>query len=189
MKTVSLLFAGLVTATVALGQNSTRKPANLHLHVETEINATAEQVWEILAHRFGEISEWSHVVDASRPLKWGDYPTEYIAHPDAPVPARETTSALATLVEVLIYYNEAKREFIFDGVGLPGIITYSQNHTQVAEVGPGISRVSFDIALHFKGPFAILSPLMKKRMSKTMAGVLEDLKVYAEAEEQIVAKQ
>ncbi|MCP4608973.1 MAG: hypothetical protein GY845_09700 [Planctomycetes bacterium] len=41
----------------------------MELQITQEINAPAEKVWEILAHQFAEISEWSPRIESSRVIE------------------------------------------------------------------------------------------------------------------------
>ena len=66
----------------------------MELRIETEINAPADEVWEILAHQSDDVADWTATVSESRAVDAGKY-DEIKAASTAPVPARETTSSFA----------------------------------------------------------------------------------------------
>jgi len=65
-----------------------------------------------------------------------------------------------------VEYDEDAKRFTFRAAGLPRIITLSQNTTTVVPTGEGTCRVVFQIHMELLAPFAILSPLLKKRLAK-----------------------
>ncbi|MCP4424963.1 MAG: SRPBCC family protein [Chloroflexi bacterium] len=151
----------------------------MELHIETEINAPAEKVWEILAHQFGDMADWTTTLSESRVVDASKYP-ELKAAPTAPVPARETTSSFAKAVEIITKYSEEKMQLTFDAVGLPPFMSSARNTQRVIAEGPDKSVISFDFRIGLKHIFNIMSPLLKRRFNKTMGGVQRELKFYAE---------
>ena len=151
----------------------------MELHIETEINAPADKVWQILAHQFGDMADWTTTLSESRVVDASDYPN-FKAAPTAPVPARETTSSFAKAVEIITEYDEEKKQLTFDAVGLPPFMSSARNTQRVIAKGPNKSVVSFDFRIGLKHIFNLMSPLLKSRFGKTMGGVQRELKVYAE---------
>ncbi len=91
----------------------------LKLSSETIIEASAERVWEIVAHQFARIGEWATAIPASRPSAEG------VGASDAPVPARvcETgVSMFPRVEETIVSYDEAARTFTYAGARLPAFI-------------------------------------------------------------------
>ena len=130
----------------------------MQLHLETEIAAPAQRVWEVLAHNFASIDQWASVVDKCRPMDRGEVPDGWTVAPGVPVPGRVTTTKFATAKEVLVEYSEADREFTFDTADLPRILKMAKNHSKVSEVGPNQSVVSFDIEIVPTGPARLFAP-------------------------------
>ncbi len=151
----------------------------MELHIETEINAPAEKVWEIIAHQFGDMADWTKTLSESRVVDADKY-SEFKAAPTAPVPARETTSSFAKAVEIITAYSEKQMELTFDAAGLPPFMSYARNTQRIISKGSNKSVVSFDFHIGLKHIFNLMSPLLKSRFRKTMGGVQRELKFYAE---------
>ena len=152
----------------------------MQLHLEQEINAPAERVWAVLGQQFAEIERWSSTVETSRSLDASEVPAGVVADPAAPVLGRETVSALVTAKEILVRYSDADAELTFAVAGLPKIIKHARNTQGVRALGGGRSVVTFDVDLEAWGPFKVLMPVMRRRMSKTFSKVLGDLRGYVE---------
>ena len=151
----------------------------MELHLETEINAPAEKVWEILAHQFGDMADWTETLSESRVVDAGQYP-DIKAAPTAPVPARETTSSFAKAVEIITEYSEDNMQLTFEAVGLPPFMSSARNTQRVISKGANKSVITFDFRIGLKHIFNLMSPILKSRFSKTMSGVQRELKHYAE---------
>ena len=70
----------------------------------------------------------------------------------------------------------------FAGLGLPRIVRQALDTQHVKDLGDGTSLVSFEVRMDLVGPFALLSPLLRRRMARTFSGVLEDLQLHVEAQ-------
>ncbi len=152
----------------------------MSLHIETEINAPAQKVWEILAHDFAGMAKWTTTLSDSREITGSEIPAGIIPAGNAPVPARETTSAIVTAIEVITKYSEENRELMFEAANLPMMLSSARNRQQVAALGDNKSKVSFDIDLQLRGIFKVMAPILKRRFSSTMGNVQQELKTYAE---------
>ncbi len=160
---------------------------NLKVYIETEINASADHVWEILGKQYADVSKWSNFVDTSYSIAAEDLPQGYTALPNAPVPARITVAGKKEqkAIEVLTIYNDETRELKFYGEGLPGFIEFVSDHQRVESIGENKCNVSFSIEMKLKGPVVLLKGLVKKRFLKVMTSLQNELKVYAETGELI----
>ncbi len=56
----------------------------------------------------------------------------------------------------------------------------AQDTQRVRAITPERSLVTFDIEVVLRGPFKLLTPLLKLRFRKTMSGLLGDLREYVE---------
>ena len=151
----------------------------MKLHVETEIDAPADKVWEIIAHQFGDIAEWAATVKKSHVVNASKYP-EFKPASTAPVSARETTTAFATAVEIITEYSEEKRCLTFDAANLSPFMSSARNTQRVLAKGSEKSVISFDIQIGLKHIFNVATPLLKSRFNKTMGGLQQELKQFAE---------
>lgn len=154
----------------------------MNLLIETEIDAPAERVWELLAHKFADIASWSSTVSASRELNPDEIAPRFDVAASAPVVGRETTSKAGTFQEIIVEYSEVDRMLFFDTDGLPRIMTTGTDRQRVTELGPGRSKVSFDVTMEARFPARLAMPLLKTRMRKTFSLVQDELRIAAEQE-------
>ncbi len=153
----------------------------MHLRLEQHIDAPAAVVWNVLGPQFAEIAEWSTFVTSSRALDPNDVPSSMVVPPGAPVHGR-VTATKATVTEVLTAYSDEHHTLTFEGVGLPRVITLARDTQSVEPDGPDASTVVFEIEFRFAGPFAVFSPIVKRRMAATFTDLLLDLKHHVESE-------
>jgi len=155
----------------------------MDIHMEKEINASADKVWNILAHQFAEIGEWADGVKWSRALEASEVPEDFVVAPQAPVPGRVTPNPFGDLKEILTRFSDVEREFTFEVSGLPKAVAHTQNTTRVIETGADTCLVTFDVQMVLRGPLKLLSPILRRRLKTSgfgPAGALEALKPYAE---------
>ena len=152
----------------------------MQVHIETEINAPAEKVWQILAHQFADMADWTTTLSESRVVDSSELPKGLKIAPTAPVPARETTSSFAKAIEVISDYSEEKMELTFHAANLPPILSEAANTQRVVSKGPNKRVLTFDMNIGLKGVFKIMTPILKRRFHTTMSKVQGELKVYAE---------
>lgn len=152
----------------------------MRLFIETEINTSADTVWDILGHQFADIGMWFTGVDYSRALTTEEIPAEISVAERAPIPGRITQNKAGTMKEFLVKYSDQDRSFTFYVTGIPRfIISHSENNSRVIEIAPDKCLLVFDIYMKFILPFMILSPLLKQRLRKMMQGLHAELANYA----------
>ncbi|MEM7028571.1 MAG: SRPBCC family protein [Chloroflexota bacterium] len=180
-KMVLWVVVGLI---VVIGALSVVSPTSAKIHLEEEVNAPADEVWAVLAHRFAEIGDWAPNIEWSRAITQDQIPDGFVVAPSAPVPGRVTPNPLGDVSEVLTVYSEEERAFTFDADGLPAIVTHTTNSTRVTELDDGRSLVTFDVDMGLVRPFNVLAPLIEGRIQTSKAGpggMIKDLKVYVES--------
>ncbi len=126
-----------------------------------------------------DVAAWASVVDESRALTPEEVDADTVAAA-APVPGRRTTSAAATLSEVLVAYDDEARSFVFDTIDLPRPLRLAQNRTTVETTGDGGTVVRSDIRIVLHPALAPLAPLLRRRMTSTFGRVLRDLRTHVE---------
>lgn len=151
----------------------------MHVQFTRDIDAPADIAWQILGPEFAEISDWADFVRSSKAVTAGEVPDSMTIAADAPVAGRETRTK-ATLREFITSYDDTRRALTFEATGLPPIVKRGRNVQSVEATGPNSSRLIFDIDFDFRGPFEILGPLVRKRMSDSLVSVMDDLKAEAE---------
>ena len=152
----------------------------MDIRIETEIEAPARAVWEVLAHEFTEMAFWTKTLSVSRPLTASELPAGLSPAPNAPFPARETTSAFAKAVEVIVEYSEEDMRLRFDTANLPFVLKSASNTQHVVPLGENKSKVMWDLAIEMRGVFKVAEPLMRKRFQRSFGGIQQELKHYAE---------
>ncbi len=184
-KFVKILLGTFVILILVIGFSSIFISTSIQIHLEEEIDASANKVWTVLAHQFAEVGEWSPNIETSRVLSLDEIPNGFTVAPSAPVPGRITISPFGgDITEVLIKYSEDDKMFQFRVHGLPPMIAHSKNTTHVTELDNGNSLVTMDIKMIFVRPFNVLGPLMQKRLQTSAfgpAGIIKDLKPYLES--------
>jgi len=155
----------------------------MEFQIKQEINASAEKVWDVLAHQFVEIAEWAPNIRSSRVINMSEIPEAFSVAESAPIPGRATPNPLGELIEVLTMYSEDDRSFTFDVTGPAPVFSHTQNTTKVIALDTNKCLVTFDLRLTPKGIFNLFSPILKRRFQTSKfgpAGMIEDLKVYVE---------
>lgn len=168
-------------------QAPTNKNKSVDVHLEREINASADAVWALLGAGFAEIGGWAALVDASREMTLADIPEGLVVAPQAPVLGRWTATGFGEPGEVLVMYSDVERALTFHAIDLPGFLKHSQNTQQVLETGENTCTVTFDI--HAQPKFGFMAKKLESIFSEGLPGVLDDLAAYAETGEQSVAKK
>ena len=180
-KNLSLILLSLVILIAGLSLIGSITGSTVNIHVETDINAPAEEAWDILGRQFADIDKWSSTVESSRIPGQEEIPEGLVPASEAPVPGRITVSKVVEATEILVDYSEQQREFTFRATGFPSfMVSYMANTSKLFERGPAKSTVVFDAELRFTAPFFFMKPIMQSRMT-SMFGVLQgELKTYVE---------
>jgi len=155
----------------------------MEIQLKQEINASAEKVWNVLAHQFAEISSWAPGTESSRAIIIGEVPGEFEVAKDAPVPGRVTPNPLGEVTEVLTKFSEENKTFTFEAAGPAPVFSHGANNTSVVALGEDRCLATFDIHLAPNGIFNLFCPLLKRRFETSKrgpAGMIQDLKVYVE---------
>lgn len=153
----------------------------LDLVIVHDIDAPADEVWEVLGHRYTEIDAWAALVPESREATPDELPADMTPAPTAPVPARTCVTGFGTLTEVLVAYDDDARSFTFQPTGLPGMIASSQNATVVEATGDGTSRVVMHIHMVPQGIGRVMKPMLGKKFEQGLSELLLDLEHYVES--------
>lgn len=155
--------------------------AGVHIHLEREVEASAEASWTVLAHQFGDVAVWSSKTEASRDMSPEEVPAHLTVDSNAPVPGRVVQSAkFGEIGETLVAYDEEARSLRFAGSGLPKLLPYAGNTQSVVALGEGRSKVVFDIYFVPKGPLKLLKGKIKKKFAAGLGQTLDELADYIE---------
>lgn len=178
---LALSVIAFSTATAGTTSKTKKKKGLVQVHVETEINASAENVWEVLGRNFVAIDQWTETIQTSETVLRSATPEGFVVAKEAPVAGRTTVSEKITATEILTAYSDAKRTFTFQAANRPKFLASARNNTAVVELGTNRSKVVFDIEVRLQGFVKVLAKKFQKKMTETMTGVQADLKAFVEA--------
>jgi hypothetical protein len=139
-----------------------------------DVNVDADRLWEIVAHDFDRVGEWSSAVQASG------------VNPEAAVPEGATVGGrvcatdFGDLKETFTAYDESAKRFTFTVTGMPSFITLAQNTVAVTAAGPERSEVSLNIQMETNAVGKVMGPLFAIKLKNTLDSFLTELKDYAE---------
>ncbi|MCH8905622.1 MAG: SRPBCC family protein [Candidatus Heimdallarchaeota archaeon] len=159
----------------------------MKVHIETDINASADKVWKILAHDFVDVAHWSSIVKESRIISRGDLPADAVLADQAPVIGRATKTRAGEFYEYFTEFSDEKKEFTFEGANMPRMMISATNNSKIITKGDNSCVVSFDVTMQFKGIFKIFSPLIERRVSRSFGRVQRDLKTFAEMDKPVIS--
>lgn len=148
----------------------------MKIKLETEINAAAEKVWDLLGPRFHEPHVWASVVDSAKPVGQGKN--------GAPCGGRVCeTPAMGTLEEKITHYDGNKHEIAFSikGRNMPFFVKGMQNKWKVKKLGENKSLATNELDVNLMFPFNILMGFMMKMQMKGFLKLAhEEVKLMAE---------
>jgi Polyketide cyclase / dehydrase and lipid transport len=105
------------------------------------IDAPAERVWQVVAHRFDGIGEWATAIVASTAAG------TVSPAGGAPVGGRVCHTgirAVPQVTETVVEYDEAARTLTYEATaGMPAFVTMARNTWRVTPLGGGRAAVSF----------------------------------------------
>lgn len=151
------------------------------------VNASADDLWQIVGPGFSEAGKWSTAVDHSEGLGVASFEGASCDGRTCDLSAKGFTSVNEKITE----YDAPNKTMAFDVIdGLPGFVTYTNNRTVITDLGNGKSRAELQITMRMK-PFlgSLMGGMFKKNLSSLIDTALEDIKVYAETGEPSASKK
>lgn len=148
-----------------------------------QIDATADRVWEVVAHEFDRVGSWSSAVASSGPNLDAAVPEG--AHVGGRVCA---TPGFGDLKETFTSYSEENKQFTFVVSGMPSFITLAQNTVRVRPTGSDSADVSLHIQMETNAVGLLMGPVFAIKLKATLNTFLEELKAYIE-EGEVSAKK
>ncbi len=148
-----------------------------------EVDVDASRLWEIVAHDFDRVGEWSSAVQSSGV-------NEEAAVPEgATVGGRVCATDFGDLKETFTAYDEQNRTFTFQVTGMPSFITLAQNTVEVTPAGVDRSEVSLNIRMETNTVGKVMGPMFAIKLKNTLDTFLQELKAFAERGELSSRKQ
>ncbi|MEM9562392.1 MAG: SRPBCC family protein [Actinomycetota bacterium] len=139
-----------------------------------EVDVDAERLWEVVAHDFDRVGEWSSAVNASAANP------EAIAPEGATVGGRVCDTTFGDIQETFVDYDESAKRFVFRATGLPSYITLAQNTVEVVPVAAGRSSVSLSIRMETNVVGKVMGPMFAIKLKNTLDTFLVELKDFVE---------
>ncbi|MEM8926101.1 MAG: SRPBCC family protein [Actinomycetota bacterium] len=139
-----------------------------------QVDVDADRLWEIVAHDFDRVGEWSSAVQSSG------------VNPEAAVPEGATVGGrvcatdFGDLKETFTAYDEGRKQFTFRVTGMPSFITLAQNTVRVQPAGADRSEVSLNIRMETNTIGKVMGPMFAIKLKNTLDTFLNELKVFAE---------
>jgi hypothetical protein len=149
------------------------------------IDATASQVWGIIAHQFGGIGEWATAIPGSTPVTAPATVTRNHVLVEAPVAGRVCDTgirAVPQVTETIVAYDEDARTLTYQATeGMPAFVSLARNTWHVMPLSDVQAQVSYAGEMEARGVLGALAKrLLLARAARDGRYLLEDLKHYAE---------
>ena len=138
------------------------------------INASAEKVWDILAHQFVDVGVWARSVPKS---EVNHTPPKVNG---SPVGGRLCDTSIGHISEEFTAYDEEGMTFSFKGVITSKMFTSVISTNAVTSIDEKTSKVTVTPAIDLTFLGKLMSPMIRMNLNKTINGVLDDLKYFAE---------
>lgn len=147
------------------------------------IDRPINDVWDILGNQYGQAYLWasglSHSEGAGAPK-----------HAKAPCSQRVCTTTQGTIKETVDHFDAENYQLVYTVIeGFPFFVDRATNHWTLEAQGQQ-TLVHMHLMVQTKGWFgALMRPIMKGQLQKTVAPILNDLKVYVETGQPSAHKQ
>ena len=146
------------------------------------LNVSANDLWQIVGPGFAEAGKWSSAIDHSAGHGEGKFDGATCDSRSCDLSAKGFSSVNERITE----YDDKNRTLAYDVFeGMPGFVTYTNNHWVITDLEEGQCKADLQITMHMK-PFlgSLLGGMLKKNISNLLDISLDDLKVYAETGQQ-----
>lgn len=142
-----------------------------------DIDASSDQVWEVIGPGFGRVGDWVAAVEESRPV--GEASLD--GAPAAGRACSVATPGIDQITEQLTEYDgEARRLTYRLSDGMTRLATYAANTWQVRPLPDGRAEFRMDATVELVGPARLARPLVKAYLTAIGRRTSRDLKTYVE---------
>lgn len=143
------------------------------------IDASAADVWQVVAHDFHKADQWASSVNHSTSRESGPVPE------GCPLDSagRACNTSIGPVREQIVHYDEAQRAFGYQAKAdkMPFFVKNLVNNWSVTEQNTNQSRVDMKLQVDLMPVIGtIMSPMMKLQMSKLLGEAVEELKFFVE---------
>jgi hypothetical protein len=142
------------------------------------VDAPAEAVWEVIAHRFDRIGDWATAI----PTSTASGQPSTVGTPITGRVCRTGLRRVPEVTETVVAYDEAHRTLTYQATaGLPAFVTTARNYWRVTALDSERTRVSFTAQVRIRGLFGRLAWwALLVQVRYTGRHLLADLKHYVE---------
>ena len=149
----------------------------MRIQQSIDIAAPADVAWDVVGHRFAEVSAWASAIPASQLV--GEATTS-----GAPGDGRAcsvATPGFEHIVEQLTAYDGDRMQLTYRAAsGMPSSVTHAENTWRVEALGAGRSRVTMDAVVRARGAGRLAGPILSVVLRRLGRVTLDDLRVYVE---------
>lgn len=143
------------------------------------VEASAERVWQVLAHEYGNIGKWASAIPQSASIFDGSAPD------GAPACGRvcgNNVAGFGDVTERFTYYDEKAMRFGYEATeGLPSFVHSAVNNWSVRPLDPSRCEVTArgEVELPWFPGF-LVAPMMKWQLGRLGKQTTEEFKYYVE---------
>lgn len=147
----------------------------MEVRKEITVNKPVSEVWNVLGGQFSDAHKWARGLDFSQGSGTPKFQGAAHNNRTCEVPG------FGTIQEEIIKFDTHNHILAYEVVkGFPGFIASAINTWALQPVG-NQTIVSAHMVMQTKGfKGAIMGPMMKMQLKKTLEGVLQDLKIFVE---------
>ena len=142
------------------------------MHLDHEIEASAEDVWRVVGERFGDLT-WSEGIDDSH-LE-GELGVGGVRvcrfQPNA-------FSREGLVRERLTEFDRDGRVLAYVAENIPGVMRSASNRWTIVPLGPERCRVEMRANIELRGIFGLLAPLLAVGLRRMGARTLRELEAH-----------
>ena len=151
---------------------------SLEVTKQFTLDADPDELFSKLTTEFTEVSSWITGITHSGPNpKYGPTAEGVAGGRVCQV------DGFGAIDEQLVQYDPAKRQFAYtaEAEKIPGFVKELRNQWTISPAAGDRSIVRMRLTANVTGPLgAIMKPMMRRKFDKTLDGVGDDLKAYAE---------
>mgnify|MGYP000492089700 CR=1 FL=1 len=142
------------------------------------IQVSADQLWRIVGPGFGDVGTWTSSVDRST----GTGIPQFSGAPCSDRVCHVNISGYDKICEKITYYDHNKQQMAYEITdGVPGFVLLARNHWTIREVGKNQSVAEMNCTMRLSPLMGmLLGGVMKRKVTKNLEEVFQELKAYAE---------
>ncbi|WP_338764463.1 SRPBCC family protein [Bernardetia sp. ABR2-2B] len=145
--------------------------SNIAIQKQIEINASAKEVWNILANDYENVGKWATIIPESAARK--DHAGK--------VAGRTCSSSYGDVQEMITEFDEKNMQYAYKADGLSAMFKEGGNVWNVKSKGENTSLVTMNLKMKMNPVMGLLMGWMiKPKMNKDTTLLMEDLKYYVE---------